>query len=116
GLGRRNATGPAPPAAEFSAYRLQPDTPPGRLTGDLRHLLHGQQLTATVAGVDEIAADAGCDQQAPIHLGRAQLKPTGLILIGTAVPGQAEQGRTLRPDNSAELAGGEHPAPAARRR
>src|SRR5215831_18133514 len=47
-------------AGELLGYRFQPDNLPGRLARDLRHLLHGQQLTATVAGVDEIAADAGC--------------------------------------------------------
>src|SRR6516165_3484192 len=38
----------------------------------------------------------------------------GLILVGVAVPGQAEPGRALRPDNGAELAGGEHSARATR--
>src|SRR5438876_1114269 len=71
GVGRSEAIRTDVSASELLGYRLQPDDLPGRLTGDLRHLLRGQQLTATVARVDEIPADAGCGQQAPVHLGRA---------------------------------------------
>src|SRR6516164_910337 len=61
GIGKSEASRADVTANEFLGYRLQPDNLPGRLTGNLCHLRHGQQLTATVAGVDEIAADAGCD-------------------------------------------------------
>src|SRR5262249_23357665 len=60
GVGKSEAIGADVTVGEFLGHRLQPDNLPGRLAGDLCHLVRGQQLTAAVAGVDEIAADAGC--------------------------------------------------------